>query len=108
MFDSDALLVAITKCRGQKNGFQFFEPPRFCDPPERDNDEVPFVIYECQTPHCDYSVKRLVTAAPAAQLHLHGFWCNSKEKRQQKLTDIPAFAGFGRLDPPEVLQAFAV
>ncbi|GAA5972308.1 hypothetical protein JCM21900_006394 [Sporobolomyces salmonicolor] len=106
--DLNALLVAITKCRGQKNGFPFFEPPRFCEPPECDKDEVPFVIYECQMPHCDYSAKRLVTAAPAAQLHSHGFWCNSKEKCQQKLTDIPAFAGFGRLDPPEVLQAFAV
>ncbi|GAA5881865.1 hypothetical protein JCM1840_006821 [Sporobolomyces johnsonii] len=58
--------------------------------------------------HPDPTPKRLVTAAPASQLHSHGFWCTKKEQGQQKLTDLPAFAHFGKLEPPEVLQAFAV
>ncbi|GAA5907401.1 hypothetical protein JCM5296_002186 [Sporobolomyces johnsonii] len=106
--DLEALLASISRAKGRLNGYPFFESPTLCDPPEHDEEGVAFVKYRCKTPSCDYWAKRLVTAAPASQLHSHGFWCASKEKGQRKLTDTPAFEGLGKLEEQEVLQVFAL
>ncbi|GAA5881427.1 hypothetical protein JCM1840_002887, partial [Sporobolomyces johnsonii] len=108
MGGEQALHAKILRCKGRLNGYPFFFSPTFCDPPEHDQDNVAFVIYRCKTPKCEYWAKRLVTAAPASQLYAHGTWCQGVEKGQQKLTDLPAFAGLGRLEAGEVLQVFAL
>ncbi|GAA5919389.1 hypothetical protein JCM5296_000211, partial [Sporobolomyces johnsonii] len=106
--DLDALIAQITKCKAKMNGYPYFYAPDFCDPPEHDDDNVAYVLYKCKTPNCDYAAKRLVTAAPAAQLYSHARWCAMEEKGQLKLTDSPAFEGMGRLEGAEVLQVFAL
>ncbi|GAA5884727.1 hypothetical protein JCM1840_007033, partial [Sporobolomyces johnsonii] len=97
--DMETLLHTISTCRAKANGYQFFHPPTFCDPPQHDDDSVAFVIYKCKTPKCNYTITRLVTSAPSAQLYSHGFRCADKDKGKPK--EWPVFEGMGPLEARE-------
>ncbi|GAA5867171.1 hypothetical protein JCM1840_001508 [Sporobolomyces johnsonii] len=106
--DLRTLLYKVSRCQAKWNGYPFFHPPALCDPSDRNYENVAYVVWKCKTPGCDYSAKTLVTAAPTAQLHSHGSRCAPGKKAQQKLTDMPAFGGLGKLESGEVLQLFAL
>ncbi|GAA5944253.1 hypothetical protein JCM1841_001242, partial [Sporobolomyces salmonicolor] len=109
-----SLLHTISTCRAKANGYNFFHPPAFCNPPEHNDENVAYVTFKCKTsstrrPTCSYSTKRLITSAPLAPLYSHGFRCaQDKGKAVERLSDTPAWEGMGKLEGREVLQQFAL
>ncbi|GAA5974895.1 hypothetical protein JCM21900_000685, partial [Sporobolomyces salmonicolor] len=107
--DLKSLLHTISTCRVKANGFNFFHPPAFCDPPEHNDENVAYVTFRCKMWACAYSTKRLITSAPLAHLYSHGFRCaQDKGKVVVRLSDTPAWEGMGKLEGREVLQQFAL
>ncbi|GAA5926011.1 hypothetical protein JCM1841_006788, partial [Sporobolomyces salmonicolor] len=107
--DLKSLLHTISTCRAKANGYNFFHPPAFCDPPEHNDENVAYVTFKCKTPTCSYSTKRLITSAPSAHLYSHGFRCaQDKGKAVEHLSDTPAWEGMGKLEGRKVLQQFAL
>ncbi|GAA5938126.1 hypothetical protein JCM1841_007039 [Sporobolomyces salmonicolor] len=107
--DLKSLLYTISTCRAKANGYNFFHPPAFCDPPEHNDENVAYVTFKCKTPTCSYSTKHLITSAPSAHLYSHGFRCSqAKGKAVECLSDTPAWEGMGKLEGREVLQQFAL
>ncbi|GAA5943274.1 hypothetical protein JCM1841_001030 [Sporobolomyces salmonicolor] len=104
-----SLLHTISTCRAKANGYNFFHPPAFCDPPEHNELNVAYVTFKCKMPTCAYSTKHLITSAPLVHLYSHGFRCaQDKGKVVEHLSDTPAWEGMGKLEGREVLQQFAL